>query len=143
MALDEVLSALTRTLGGAAGAGAELRDLWAAAAPPWERCLIAHYAADTVTDPAAALEWDLRALTAAREIDGPAPVGFAPDAMLPSLHLNIAENYRLLGDTAAAAEHLASARGQVWRLDDAGYGSMIRAGLDRLAGRLATPSGPA
>ena len=140
-----VLTAVGRTLAGAPGAGEDLREMWDDAAPPWQRCLSAHYAADTLSDPAAALEWDLRALTAAQEIDRdvPTPVGFEPDAMLPSLHLNIAENYRLLGDNSAAAEHLAAGQAQLSRLDDTGYGGMIRAGLDRLAQRLASPAEPA
>ncbi len=139
MAIDEVLSAVTRSLSGAPAAADELRALWDDTAPPWERCLIAHYLADTVTDPAGALVWDRRALQAAEQIDPalPGPAGLSAESMLPSLHLNIAENHRLLGDNAAAAAHLESGRAQVWRLADTGYGGMIRAGLDRLADRLA------
>jgi hypothetical protein len=57
-------------------------------------------------------------------------------AFYPSLHLNLGEDYRKLGDLAIARRHLELGRAAAARLGDDPYGSMIRAGLDGLAERL-------
>jgi len=139
MTNDEVLAAIGAWLSGNAGAADALRDMWDMDATAWQRCLIAHYAADTETGPADALIWNNRALAAAMELEPgvPGPIGFDRDAMLPSLHLNCAEDYRRLGDHAEAARHLELGRSYCSALGDDGYGRLISGGLDRLAARLA------
>jgi hypothetical protein len=139
MTNDEVLAAIAAWLSGAPGAAEELREKWDAGAPAWHRCLVAHYAADTEASPVEALVWNDRALDAAMELEPgvPGPVGFDRDAMLPSLHLNCAEDHRRLGDHAAAARHLQLGRSYSSALADDGYGRLIIGGLDRLAARLA------
>ena len=68
------------------------------------RCMIAHYMADMQADPRQELLWDRRALEAAGSLTGAGAKEYHP-----SLHLNLAEGYRKLGDWDAAREHLAQA----------------------------------
>lgn len=88
-----------------------LARLWeeaGAAGDPFLRCLLAHHLAGVQDDPAAGLEWQRRALAAAR---GPvAGRGPSPRSLLPSLHLGLAECHARLGDRAAARRELARAR---------------------------------
>jgi len=55
----------------------------------------------------------------------------------PSLHLNLGECCRKLGDLDRAREHLQREQAAVGALGSDGYGLMIKGGLDRLAERLA------
>ena len=71
----------------------------------------------------------------------PGPIGFDRDAMLPSLHLNCAEDHRRLGDHAEAARQVELGRSYCSALGDDGYGRLISGGLDRLAARLADAAG--
>jgi hypothetical protein len=145
--LDPVLAAVGAVLAGETGAAEGLRSMWDADGPAWDRCVIAHYLADTETDPAGAQTWDELALAAAEEIPAGdvGRFGFSREQMLPSLHLNIAANLLELGDPAAAREQLASVRLHLHRLDEAagrsaadsdgassGYAATIRGGLERL-----------
>jgi hypothetical protein len=61
--------------------------------------------ADMQQDPRDELLWDLRALEAAGALSGAGARDY-----YPSLHLNLAEDYRNLVDWRAAREHLARAR---------------------------------
>jgi hypothetical protein len=96
--------------------------------------------ADVQDDVAEELLWDQRALAAAdsltdeRVAEGGVAAGVA--AFYPSLHLNIAECHRKLGDLAQARRHLEQGRAAVGALPDDGYGRLIRSGLDRLSERL-------
>lgn len=56
----------------------------------------------------------------------------------PSLHLKLGECCRKLGDPNRARQHLERGKAAVGSLGDDGYGRGIKAGLDRLADRLAT-----
>ncbi|MNY15826.1 hypothetical protein D3C86_1490590 [compost metagenome] len=58
-------------------------------------------------------------------------------AFYPSLHLNLAEDYRKLGELDQARSHLARAREALDALPDDGYGHLIRGGIERLEARLA------
>lgn len=105
------------------------------------RCTIAHYMADTQEDPAAELDWDLRALAAADALtqeraswEGHA---LAARSFYPSLYLNLAADHLKLGDAPAARRALDRARGAMGELDDDEYGAGIRAAVDRLERRLA------
>ncbi|MFI6939030.1 hypothetical protein ACIBI4_07135 [Streptomyces sp. NPDC050418] len=104
------------------------------------RCTIAHYMADTQDDPADELAWDLRALTAAdsltdERVDGHHQ-GLAVRGFYPSLHLNLAADYRKLGRDDEARAHLASARESLGALGDDSYGDGIRAAVERLGRQL-------
>ena len=96
------------------------------------RCTLAHYMADLQDDPEAELLWDLRALEAARAI-----AGEDGRVYYSSLHLNLAEDYRKLGDLTAAREHVARAAQFAGALPENGYGNMIRRGIAGLAAEIA------
>lgn len=108
------------------------------------RMAIAHALADVQDDPREELAWDQLALQAGHDVSderltqagmpGPAT------ALYPSLHLNLAEDHRKLGDLDAARRHLALGQQHAGHLHDDGYGRMIKAGLQRLAESLARAS---
>ncbi|MEJ8277912.1 hypothetical protein [Pseudonocardia spirodelae] len=58
------------------------------------------------------------------------------DGFLPSLHLNLADVHRRLGEDARARHHLSRAREKAGALPGDGYGAMIRAGIERCGARL-------
>jgi len=107
---------------------------------PFHRCALAHSMADVQDDVHEELAWDLRALAAADLLtdERAARGGVAgPVAgFYPSLHLNLGECYRKLGEFGRAREHLDRGRASVNALGNDGYGQMIKGGLDRLADRL-------
>ncbi|MDQ2729505.1 MAG: hypothetical protein M3Y91_16960 [Actinomycetota bacterium] len=112
-------------------------DLWTRIGPggePFHRCAVAHSTADVQDDPADELVWDLRALEAADLVTHER----ARDArgFYPSLHLNLGDVYRRLGDLELARAHLRLGQAALGALDDDGYAQMVKGGLDRLAGRL-------
>jgi hypothetical protein len=132
-----------RTMGERAAARRLFSDVWAEIGPEGDalhRCALAHSMADAQDDPLEELRWDLVALEAAdsvtddhvREAGIPATIR----AFYPSLHLNLGDVYRRLGDVERAADHLTLGRAAVEALPDDGYGRMITGGLDRLAERL-------
>lgn len=130
------------------GERAAARDLfvqvWSAiggeSGDPFHRCALAHSMADVQDDVHEELLWDLKALAAADVLtdERAARGGVAgPVAgFYPSLHLNLGECYRKLGDLNRAREHLDRGRASVEALGNEGYGQMIIGGLDRLAARL-------
>jgi hypothetical protein len=120
-----------------------LSGLWDEIAPGGDalhRCALAHHLADLQDDVNEELVWDLRALAAADSISADralrAGVAAPVRAFYPSLHLNLGEVYRKLGDPDRARDHLKLGLAAVDALADDGYGKMIRGGLDRLAARL-------
>lgn len=108
---------------------------------PLHVCVLAHAMADVQDDAREELRWDERALTAAgrltdaRVAESGVPLSVA--ALYPSLHLNLAECHRKLGDLDRAREHLRQAEARIGALGDDGYGTLIRGGLDRLRQQLA------
>ncbi|WP_338090534.1 hypothetical protein [Planosporangium thailandense] len=109
---------------------------------PLHRCALAHHMADTQDDVTEELAWDLRALEAADSITEErarqAGVAGSVRGFYPSLHLNLGEAYRKLGDLERARHHLERGRAAVDALGDDGYGRLVRGALDRLADRLGT-----
>ncbi|MFF4416437.1 tetratricopeptide repeat protein [Streptosporangium sp. NPDC001559] len=107
---------------------------------PLHVCVLAHSMADVQDDVRQELTWDLQALAAAdlltdeRVAQAGSPLSAA--GLYPSLHLNLSECYRKLGDFDRAREHLQQGRAGVGALDDDGYGRLIRGGLERLAEQL-------
>lgn len=120
---------------------AELWDQIGRAGDPLHRVALAHAMADLQDDPHDELAWDLRALHAADEVtdDRAAQAGVTgPVAGLyPSLHLNVGEDYRKIGDLTAARHHLKLGRTAARVLGDDGYSKMIKGGLEKLGDRLA------
>ncbi|GAA1122977.1 hypothetical protein GCM10009630_21170 [Kribbella jejuensis] len=128
--LEEIAAAveLGRT-GDRAAARRQLNDLWTFTADRQTRCAIAHYLADLQDDVDAELMWDLRALELVED-----------DGWLPSLHLNLADDYRRLAEPELANEHLEAARTRLSGLPEDGYGQVIRGGVGHVAEALAAGS---
>jgi hypothetical protein len=96
--------------------------------------------ADVQDDVHQELMWDLRALAAVSLIPdervAQAGVPLSVSGLYPSLHLNLSECYRKLGDLGRAREHLQQARAGLGALGDDEYGRLIKGGLERLAEQL-------
>lgn len=145
---DEVMSRISAAIersqsGDREGARQLFSALWKELSPdgdPFHRCTLAHYMADVQDDPREELLWDLRALEAAELVTDERARRYHETlsirGFLPSLHLNLAEDYRKLGDVARAREHVNRARASAEALGEDGYGKMLRAGIERLARRL-------
>jgi hypothetical protein len=107
---------------------------------PLHVCVLAHSMADVQDDAAQELLWDQRALAAAGlltddQVAG-AGVNLSVAGLYPSLHLNLADCCRRLGELGRAREHLREARAGIGALGDDDYGRLIRDGLDRLTQQL-------
>jgi len=104
------------------------------------RCTLAHYMADLQSDPHQSMAWNQRALSAAEEMSAERLAATFETldlrSFFPSLHLNLAEDFRELGDKASAARHLDAARQALDPSIDSGLAAMIRGGIDRLQSRL-------
>ncbi|MEU7835357.1 hypothetical protein [Nonomuraea sp. NPDC049129] len=107
---------------------------------PLHVCVLAHSMADVQDDVHQELMWDLRALAAADQVTdeqvAQAGVPLSVAGLYPSLHLNMSECYRKLGDLGRAREHLQQARAGIGALGDDEYGQLIRDGLERVAEQL-------
>lgn len=135
--MEAVAAAVTQ---GRAGDVATARDAllatWQNVGPTgdaFHRCTVAHYLADLHDDPAEALIWDVRALDAADALTDRRAQEHHADLRVagfyPSLHLNLADNFRRLGSFGAAGRHLGRARQHAQHLDDGPYGDSIRAAM--------------
>ncbi|MEO3793215.1 tetratricopeptide repeat protein [Nonomuraea sp. B10E15] len=107
---------------------------------PLHICVLAHSMADVQDDVQQELLWDLRALAAADSITDErvahAGVAFPVAGLYPSLHLNLGECYRKLGDLDRAREHLQHAQATIGALGDDEYARLIKGGLERLTEQL-------
>jgi hypothetical protein len=108
---------------------------------PLHVCVLAHSMADVQDDVREELVWDLRALAAVDRLTedrlARAGVTLPVAGLRPSLHLNLADCYRRLGDLGRAREHLRLAQEGIGVLGDDDYGRLIRNGLERLTQQLA------
>lgn len=118
--------------------------IWAEIAPdpqPLHACVLAHFMGDLQDDPAEELAWDLRALDAGlRTTQAQARAhheSLSTEAFLPSLHLNLGDDYLRLGDLAAARRHLDAGLAHARALPDTPLARMTLDGLRRLGERLA------
>jgi tetratricopeptide (TPR) repeat protein len=107
---------------------------------PLHRCTLAHAMADAQDDVRQELVWDQRALAAADLLTdarvAQAGVALPVAGLYPSLHLNLCDCYRKLGDLDRAREHLQQAQDTIGALGDDEYGRLIRDGLERLTEQL-------
>ncbi|MFF3441937.1 hypothetical protein [Streptosporangium sp. NPDC002721] len=107
---------------------------------PLHVCVLAHSMADVQDDVRQELMWDLRALAAVGMITdervAQAGVPLSVAGLYPSLHLNLSDCYRKLGDLDSAREHLRQARAGIGALNDDDYGRLIKGGLEQLAEQL-------
>jgi hypothetical protein len=96
--------------------------------------------ADVQDDVHQELVWDQRALAAADLLTdarvAQAGVTLPVAGLYPSLHLNLGDCYRKLGDLGRAREHLQRAQAGIGALGDDEYAQLIKGGLDRLAQQL-------
>ncbi|MFI6999486.1 hypothetical protein [Nocardia sp. NPDC050175] len=116
-----------------------LLALWNSFGPqgdPLHRCTLAHYLADLHDDAAEALTWDIRALDAADSLTNARAQEYHSSldvqGFYPSLHLNLADNYRRLSSFTAAQRELAAARATLHALPDTAYGTTIRTAVDEI-----------
>ncbi|MET7430091.1 MULTISPECIES: hypothetical protein [Streptomyces] len=142
---DPTMEAIGRAVaevraGGAATARRKLLDLWSTIGPagdPLHRCSLAHHMADLYDDPARALVWDIRALDAADALTDQRVqehhAGLQVAGFQPSLHLNLADDYRRLGSFEAAAEHIGAAREHAPNLPQDAYGAVLRTAIEQVA----------
>ncbi|MFD5479552.1 hypothetical protein [Streptomyces hawaiiensis] len=126
--------------GDTASARQKLLNLWSeigVTGDPLHRCSLAHYLADLYEDPAPALAWDVRALDAADAVTEQRVqehhAGLHIAGFYPSLHLNLADNYRRLGSFDAATEHINAAKKHAPDLPQDAYGAVLRTALDEVA----------
>ncbi|MFD5157284.1 hypothetical protein ACFWMJ_04315 [Streptomyces hawaiiensis] len=126
--------------GDTASARQKLLNLWSeigVTGDPLHRCSLAHYLADLYEDPAPALAWDVRALDAADAVTEQRVqehhAGLHIAGFYPSLHLNLADNYRRLGSFDAATEHINAAKEHAPDLPQDAYGAVLRTALDEVA----------
>lgn len=107
---------------------------------PLHVCVLAHSMADVQDDVHQELIWDQRALAAADRLTDErvarAGVPMTVAALYPSLHLNLGECYRRLGDLDRARECLRRAQAGMGALGEDDYGRLIKRGLDLLAQQL-------
>ncbi|UPW07097.1 hypothetical protein M1C59_13405 [Gordonia terrae] len=94
------------------------------------RCTLAHHLADLYSDPADSLAWDVCALDAALALTDERVRSHHADlsvaGLLPSLHLNLADDHRRLGSFDSARRHLDAAARATADLPEGPYGRMIR-----------------
>ena len=112
------------------------RDAGGEGADPLHRCGIAHAMADVQDDPGDELWWDLQALIAADQVtdERAESAGAGPVAgFYPSLHLNLGDCYRRLGDVDSAWLHVHRGLAAVRALPESGYRDLVLQGLERLA----------
>lgn len=107
---------------------------------PLHVCVLAHSMADVQDDVHEELLWDRRALTAADRLTdthvAQAGVLLPVAGLYPSLHLNLGECYRKLGDLDRARDHLRRAQAEIGALGDDDYARLIKSGLARLTQQL-------
>lgn len=111
----------------------------------YQRCVLAHFIADTQHDPEEELAWDLEALQiAGAAIEGGTdPTVAAVEKFLPSLHMNLADDFRKQGDFAKARHHVEQGMESGGTLGIDAYGQRVRAELLRIEAQIAeTDSGP-
>jgi hypothetical protein len=110
------------------------------------RCAIAHARADVAEDIADELIWDHRALVAGELLDDArleaAGMAASVEGLLSSLHLNLADVYRRLGDSAKAREHVAAGNLAIAKLAGDGYTDMVSRALSRVSFSLPHVHGP-
>ncbi|WP_305785392.1 hypothetical protein [Symbioplanes lichenis] len=145
---DDIMTAVSAALaqgqaGDRAGARLALETLWDRTGTDGDalhRCTIAHCLADLQESVADELAWDQRALAAAGVLTDERAQQQDPrwtvQALLPSLHINLADAYRRSGRFAEARPHLTDAVAATCALPDDEYGATILMGIDKVRAAL-------
>ena len=100
------------------------QQAWDNATNDFEAFTAAHYLARNQKDPADSLSWNIKALDHANSIED--------DDMkmhFPSLYLNVARSYEVLGNLNKAGDYYRLAADNATDLADSKYASMIRSGI--------------
>ncbi|MDN3241921.1 hypothetical protein [Glycomyces tritici] len=146
---DPIMEAIGRAVmegqnGARAAARTRLTELWArigVTGDPLHRCTLAHSMADLYDDAAQALAWDVRALDAADAATDERVqahhAGLQLAGFYPSLHLNLADDYRRLASFEAAQAHIDAAERAAPALPEGPYGDLIRGALKEVAAAVA------
>jgi hypothetical protein len=107
---------------------------------PYRACILAHFMADTQDRLEDELYWDIIALDAAFQALSATGASRSGDldvnTFLPSLHLNLGDDYLRLGDDVKSAEQLCLAQKALKALPDSPYCVTIRGGITRLEEQL-------
>jgi hypothetical protein len=142
---DPIMDAIGRAVmqgqnGDTAAAREAMLELWTrigVTGDPLHRCTLAHSMADLYEDAAQALAWDVRALDAADAATDERVqahhAGLAIAGFYPSLHLNLADDYRRLGSFEAAQAHIDAADQAAPALPEGPYGDLIRSAIKEVA----------
>lgn len=111
-----------------------LLELWEELGPEkaYHRSVTAHYLADTENDVMDELNWDLSALEAAESVEENSPYAAAVQLFFPSLHLNLADAYRRMGNFEKARYHAEEGMAAGGSLGLDHYGQTVRGGLIRV-----------
>jgi hypothetical protein len=116
-----------------------LTGLWeqvGSAGDALHRCSIAHYLADLQDAVEDELLWDQRAMAAVVDLSDERAQRFHDSlqvrGFLPSLHLNLADDYRRMGDRDRAGHHLEVARELTDGLPSDDYGSMLHGAIGQV-----------
>jgi len=97
---------------------------WDVATDDFELFTAAHYLARNQKDPGDALRWNMKALDHANAIkDDDMKMHY------PSLYLNVAKSYEVLGDINEAGKYYQFAADKADQLPNGKYGDMIRSGI--------------
>ena len=98
---------------------------WNLASSDVEKFTAAHYLARQQDSVAEKLDWDLRALQLALQIQDDSIT-----ASYPSLYLNVGKGYEELGDPQQARSYYQRALSYTHHLPTEGYGKMIKQGIE-------------
>lgn len=146
---DSIMEAIGQAVmqgrtGDKAAARAKMLELWTeigALGDSLHRCALAHSMADLYEDPARALAWNIRALDAADAATDERVqahhAGLRIADFYPSLHLNLADDYRRLASFEAAETHIDEAEQRAPNLPEGPYGDLIRSGIQGVAEAIA------
>ncbi len=122
-----------------ANARAKLDTLWAMVGDDGDalhRCAIAQAMGDLCERTEDELTWDLRALDAGLRIDDDrlqlAGIGASVEGLVSTLHANLADVYRRLGNDAKAREHVAAGNAVIASLAGDRYGRVASLALSRV-----------
>ncbi len=148
---DPTMAAITEAVtagrsGDTAAARLRLENLWDEIGPAATRCTAALSLTSlptcTTTPPRPSR--GTSALEAADSLDDTRVqqehVSLQIRGFYPSLHLNLADDHRRLGDFDAATEHLTAARIYTDALADDGYGATVLSGIDNVTQAIAARS---
>lgn len=145
--MEKILAAVAKLQAGCLSQGREeLLQLWqdqTTEQGAQQRCVMAHFLADTEQEVSQELDWDLLALEAATgtRLASGEPVSSELAGFLPSLHLNVGDACRRSGDHERARTYAEAGLYWAQALPETGYSQMIVAGLTRLQQRLSDAGG--